>query len=445
MSEERVVLRVKDLDSLAVFHWYEILGEDPGANNQLRRIVKTRANTDKPKFICDSCGHKVYIRACSLGNGAHGYTFVHFSKDHPCIWQNKKSLSKKEVLIQAYNGKKESERHIEAKASIKQWLEKDGRFSETYTEKVKKGTGYSRYWRKPDVTTLYYGQPIFFEVQVSPTFDEVIFAREAFYQKERGPLFWIFYDFEPENARQMEKDCYYHNKGNVFSIDAESKAATLNSGRLTLTLHWIKSVYDQTTETLSEEWHKELIDIGDLLFDIETCKPFRYDAFRVKKNASEQMASHQAFLKKEKTRHAFEELVINSEYEVPDSNELSEFYKEFNIDPSLRIFDDERKRILAMLSARDGVNYFRANRREYKWLTNLVINHYNDQWSAFVDIARAYKNEQKFIQVDNKKLADFRKNGVEKFPQDESLYPIYAVIAANALYIQKRLKNTQLA
>jgi competence CoiA-like predicted nuclease len=161
-----------------------------------------------------------------------------------------------------YNGQKESPRHDRLKNLIAEQISKDERFKEINVEK--RFVGISKDWRKPDVSAIFNGKKVVFELQLNTTFLSVITERNLFYQDNQTYILWVF-DHKRKNIddmRFMEKDIVYPNHHNAFFINE-----AVNDGQFKLFCYYEEpNIVDGSIENV---WQLKEIDFGDLTFSAD--------------------------------------------------------------------------------------------------------------------------------------------------------------------------------
>lgn len=159
---------------------------------KLRRLVEERVQAKNPVYACNSCGQPVVIRSHRLHNAHHTFYFKHLHNSGDCPIKTDSKHTKDEIRCMQYNGAKESLTHIELKHYLAEHLRKNSRFTEVKVEEVIKGAdGWSRKWKKPDISALFNGKTVVFEIQLSTTFLDVIVSREVFYFNKGISIFCI--------------------------------------------------------------------------------------------------------------------------------------------------------------------------------------------------------------------------------------------------------------
>jgi competence CoiA-like predicted nuclease len=204
----------------------EFFTKDEGEIFKQREKLQLAIQNKEKLWICPVCGD--YIKIKGKWDGAVSVHFSHPSNNKPCPLKEKNRFTKDELLRYRYNGQKEGERHKYLKELIASKLRSDSRFSEPLVEKRLNGT--SDEWRQPDVSTVFEGKTMAFEIQLSTTFLNVIAERKSFYKKNGVYLIWIFdkYHSSVENMRFTEKDIFFPNHHNAFSIDNNDTGLEFN-------------------------------------------------------------------------------------------------------------------------------------------------------------------------------------------------------------------------
>jgi hypothetical protein len=248
-------------------------------------FFEDRAKIEKGKdnYICGFCKNKLHIRG---GQGEKKQTlhFRHFSGDNKgCIYEEKKRLSKEEVLRIKYNGAKESKKHEEYKNFIADRLlamttprlkEED-----VLVEKIYRNKSVPREWRRPDVLAKFPDKTIAFELQLSTTFLSVITGREAFYLKQKIFIIWIFDNFSTESEEQLfaQKDILVSNVYNVFVLDQEAIKRSIEENTIYLKCHYVDfKIIDGKIR--GDKMISKLVSFSDLTFRETDYKVFYVDA-----------------------------------------------------------------------------------------------------------------------------------------------------------------------
>lgn len=329
---------------------------DDEPNFKLRRLIEERVQANNPLHACNSCGQPVVFRCHRLQhNGKHTFYFKHIFSSGDCPIKTDSTLTKDEIRCMKYNGAKESRTHFEIKNYLAEQLRKDDRFTQVEVEPVIKGTGsWSKEWKKPDVSALFNGKQVVFEIQLSTTFLDVIVSREVFYLNQGTPVFWIFNNLSPKSARAAEKDVFFNNKSNALSINEKSKELSLNHGRLVFIGHFKRPYFDPKTDTIEEIWDEMPVKFDDIKLDPLTHKPYfiSFDGQR------DQAIEEQREAKTRESIKSFENIVLqhapNYESRKECASKLAAvgLYDRDDFDWSFLKF------VKALLSVRDGKVHF---------------------------------------------------------------------------------------
>lgn len=382
---------------------------------QLRRLVEERIQAKNPLYVCNTCGQVIAVRSHRV-NDSHAFYFKHLHNSGDCPIKTDSSYTKDEVCRMKYNGAKESRAHFELKHYVADQLRKDKRFTDIQIEKVIKGSGWSREWKKPDISAVFNEQEVVFEIQLSTTFLDVIVSREVFYQERKTPIFWIFKDLNPESARATEKDVFFNNKSNALSIDNFSKELSKQENRLVFT-GYFKKPYE-------EKWSNIPVIIDDIKFDTLNHKPY-FISF------DESLKKIQIF----EIIKLMEELILiddlNYELKQECAKKLNSIglYDKDNFDYKFLNF------LKALLSIRDGKIYFSNQEDKWAWLANYVYDNHIKYWLVFIFAIKEYERteiQDKFKNNDNLKnkhqIFKDNRNKDSKFIQERSYYPLFEIL-----------------
>lgn len=405
---------------------------DDEPNFKLRRLIEERIQADNPLYACNSCGQSVVFRCHRLQhNGKHAFYFKHLSSSGDCPIKTGSTLTKDEIRCMKYNGAKESRTHFEIKNYLADQLRKDDRFTKVEVEPVIKGTGsWSKEWKKPDVSALFNGKPVVFEIQLSTTFLDVIVSREVFYLNKGMPIFWIFNNLNPESARATEKDVFFNNKSNALSINEKSKELSLNDGRLVFTGLFKKPYFDPKTNTIEETWDEMPVKFDDIKFDSLTHKPY----FISFDNQYNQVLVEQRDAKIREPVKSFENIALQHDPDYESRKVCASklvavgLYDQDDFDLSFLKF------VKALLSVRDGKVYFPNQEGKWTWLTNYVWQHHINYWVVFLFTVSEYRRNDMVFDSSSNKLNDKRQEFKEnwkhdsKYQQDKTYYPLLAAL-----------------
>ena len=226
----------------------------------IQRSELERAYKQKEKlWVCPICRQPVIIRGKE--GGIISMHFAHVADKLDCPIKTGRNYTKDEILRMKYNGQKESPRHHQLKTLIAEKISRDGRFTNIKIEK--RFEGICKDWRKPDVSAIYNGKRIVFELQISTTFLSIIAERNLFYQQNDTYIIWIFDNKRDhiEKMRFMEKDIFYPNFHNAFFLDENTDADQFK----------LICGYEEPiifNGSIKNDWRVKEIDFDELKFDL---------------------------------------------------------------------------------------------------------------------------------------------------------------------------------
>jgi len=335
----------------------------------LRTRIENGIQNDCPIYLCVACGQALVIRCRKLGmpNGRHTTYFRHLKNSDDCCLKAESTLSRREVLVNKFNGQKEGDTHENIKNYLALWLRADSRFTDVKVESTIKGTGiFSKKWRRPDVSARFNGKLMVFEIQLSTTFLDVIVGRDNFYKENDIIIFWIFGEFDPNNARAAEKDIYFNNKANVFSIDADSLEMTEKEEVLFFSGYYGIKISERII------WEKVLISFDDINFDGENYKPYFISV-------------------RQQALAALEWVVLrNEEISTLSLDCLSEL-ELLGVSCSCLSNQDFINLLKVLISIRENKVFFACDwENKWFWLADYVWGGFNCYWVAFLHAVDAY-------------------------------------------------------
>lgn len=261
---------------------------------QLRTKIEEQIQRRNYIFVCLYCKQPVAIRGTATSKR---FYFTHPYKSDDCIIKTTSKLTEDQVRRIKFNGQKESELHNRLKTFIGDYLRFDEKVKSVRIDKIYREKEISREWRKPDVLAIYNTRKIAFELQLSTTFLSVIVARTIFY-KDRGIyLIWVFPKFSLTNDLQKftEKDIYYNNNFNVYTLDEEAIEQSKNENKL-----YLKCYFKEFVNLNASNWSSKMITIDQLTFKDDYT--VYYHDFKTDLNKIEQDIRIQKELEAEKRR-----------------------------------------------------------------------------------------------------------------------------------------------
>ena len=263
----------------------ELIKQPEGELISLRRQLQIAISTNTPLLVCPYCHQMVRLSGRKIKRGAVSF-FSHLYDSDACFIKTTTGMSKEQIEASKYGLVAESERHKRLKALIAESLQsktsREKGLDQVLVEKrINSPLPYLK-WRCPDVQAKFNQLNLVFELQLSTTFISTIVDRDIFYRLNNYFIIWVF-NFEDNQEyvnleNLMCKDIYYANKRNVFIFDQEAQLESLKKGELILTCNWLD---------LDNTWHYPLnkngkngvlVSLDQLQYDLETNKPFYYDA-----------------------------------------------------------------------------------------------------------------------------------------------------------------------
>jgi hypothetical protein len=182
------------------------------------------------------------------------------------------------------------------KAHLLKALRADNRFSDTQSERRWRGN-LTGSWRRPDVSAVYNGIRIAFEIQLSTTFLDVVVARREFYLNEGGLLIWVFATFDDGDRKLLQDDVFYNNNRNAFILNDNAVAASVASGG-----RKFECVWDDPRAKKQSRLQRQLVEFADLTLDLPAQRAFFFDH-----DAAQKAITNSAISTAQTARNAFEE------------------------------------------------------------------------------------------------------------------------------------------
>lgn len=269
--DDPAISEVIDTDSGECLPTRQVLGDVYEYLIRLRWEAYERMLADNPRFLCALCHTPVYIvRRCT----EQRFFFRHRLDEERCSAKTRGALSEAQINARKYNGIKEGLPHIRMKELIAESLACDPRFSNVRVETVVRGAAGGE-WRKPDVSAMYEGSPIYFEAQLSTTFLRVMVERRDFYLRNGGTLCWIFGDFMPESRRLLHDDVFYTNNRNIFIVNDETLHESRTRKSFVMQCRWLPPV--RRGNRIAGDWHEGFVQFSELTVDQEHQRIFYFD------------------------------------------------------------------------------------------------------------------------------------------------------------------------
>lgn len=276
-DSERTILEVFDKKNGVFIQSDDFFKQPEDVIIRWRRYLEECALMNEPRLVCSHCNQMVKLSGRKTERGRVVF-FSHLYNSEDCDIKTGNDRTKEEILAEKYGKITESERHFRLKNLISQYLTTDVSLSlgisDVEVEKrIQSNVPYLN-WRRPDVSAVYKGMNIVFELQLSTTFLSVVVDRDIFYRLNNHFIIWVFnFDENQEyvNLKNlMMKDIYYANKRNIFVFDEDAQDKSEEEGTLYLHCMWIQED--------GKFCEGELVSLNDLSFEKEQCKPYYIDA-----------------------------------------------------------------------------------------------------------------------------------------------------------------------
>jgi predicted nucleic acid-binding Zn-ribbon protein len=278
-------------------------------------------------WTCGLCHHRIKI-AHRTHNGRESLFFVHANRNHYCPWL-KKATSSKDAILEEENllatdevvveetieDRKTKSRELKEKifAILTSSASEDMGISDVQMDEIiRSNVPYMR-WRRPDISFSYNGRKIVIELQKKSHGLDSIVDRDVFFRLNDIQILWVFgsdSDTSYEYMRQLNyKNTMFDNHRNVFVFDKEAQEKSEEEYILYLKCNWLND---------DDKWHfriensgtnGKLVNIQELTYDDEYCKPFHYDANEeyFAKNPEARVAYLATKMSREELKKAIEE------------------------------------------------------------------------------------------------------------------------------------------
>ena len=259
----RTITEVIDRESEDSINAEDFFAKDIDVIFKQRYELEKAIQNGQKLWVCPYCRQPIKIRGRK--DGEISLHFSHVADRLDCPYKTWKKYTKDQILRMKYNGQKESPKHYFLKNLIAEKLSRDARFSDIKVDQ--RFVGACKDWRKPDVSAVYKGKRIVFELQLTTTFLSIIAQRNTFYEKNGTYILWLFDNRRQsvENMRFMEKDIFYPNHHNAFFIDQNS-----DNRAFKLVCGYEKPILDHGE--IKNIWEIQEVDFSELVFD---------DSFRI--------------------------------------------------------------------------------------------------------------------------------------------------------------------
>lgn len=275
---QQSVLLALDTESGKLIESRDLLVMDEEALRSLRwasaaGVQRSGISEDSPRLRCALCEGPVHVsmRRTEAGNR----WFAHHGEVTNCPYRTERRMSPDEQFAWQYQGQQEGSDHKHLKHFIADWVERepDCDCSSVWRDKIRPSDLKQGKWKRPDVRAVVGEREIVFEIQLSYTYLSEVIRRDAFYHDERIHIHWIFREFQPH--REIIRDEFFHNRRNIFVLDADAERETIKRGRLTFRCYYQTPTL--TGESLLERWSSRYVHLDDLTYPIPEYRPYYRD------------------------------------------------------------------------------------------------------------------------------------------------------------------------
>ncbi len=384
---------------------------------------KLRAEQLGPKILnygCPACDQKVYLSGTGKVN-EKVYHFKHFPNHGDCPLKDGQNLTKEDLKKIMYNGAKESERHRKLKlwlGNLLKTLEPKGEFTNSKIEARITSTDGKKHWRHPDVSCVYKGKPLVFELQLNNTFVDVIQGREEFYVKELTYICWLFDGFNPYDTAFGQRDIFWLNKTNAFAITDETMQLSEEKGDLMIECHYIDPIIED--DTVKDAWVSrnettgkslgKILSFSELKLNEDYFKPFYFDSDAARKKLEMQLLVEEF----KKYMWGVRKTIDYPEKRRKDTQFLSRFKAQLD---NSRLPDEIKDSFINIIDAlyflkTEKTENLNNNFSNIKQFTNQIIEYYPQHGYIYCMAVKKYRPDYKSEQLGIKlkeKMSDFWK------------------------------------
>ena len=253
---------------------------DYGDIVNLKRVALENDLTEgRVRYVCPWCESAMVLRSVPTRDRSEDrFYFKHKNPSEEC--QGGHGLSAAEICARKFAHMKEGAEHKRFKHLVADSLAADPAFSDTRVETRWVDVAGTR-WRQPDVQSVWRGERVAFEVQLSTTFLHVMAERMTFYRRNDGRLLWLFRDLDASQFRLAEDDLFYSNNRNAFRVTEQTAKQSKERGRFMLECYWHEPSH--VDSHIVAVPRREIVDFESLVFDVSQAGApraffFDYDA-----------------------------------------------------------------------------------------------------------------------------------------------------------------------
>ncbi len=288
---------------------------------QFRYDFESAIREQNSRFVCYYCKQPVKIRG--KRDSKVIMHFAHLRDSDECPIKTGNKYSKEEIQRIKYNGAKESKLHFNLKIGLAGFLKRNKEYKkgveEVNIESVMKDQAIPKTWKKPDVSSIYKGKSVVFELQLSTTFLSVINSRQEFYKENETYILWVFSTFDTDDDKRKftQSDIFYNNNYNDFEFNQEAIELSKKENDLVLKCYY-KKLYIEDLSII-DEWDECMVKLQDLTFDNENYSVYYYNYLAEQERLKEELKTKKALeysplidlVKKENSSYEITNLILN--------------------------------------------------------------------------------------------------------------------------------------
>ena len=262
---------------------------------QVGRKMSEAELSGVPYWTCGLCHRRIKL-AHRTYNGHESLFFIHANRDHYCPWikvsrSSKDDVSDELVFASGEIVPEETESDFKPKsrelkekiyaALTSQASEEMGITDVRIDEIIRSNVPYMK-WRRPDISFLHNGRKVVIELQKKSHDIDTIVDRDVFFRLNDIQILWVFGSDSDSSYDYMRKLNYkntmFDNHRNVFVFDKEAQATSEENGTLYLKCNWLDEDDSWYFRLENSGANGKLVNINDLIYDDEYCKPYHFDA-----------------------------------------------------------------------------------------------------------------------------------------------------------------------
>jgi len=270
-------------DTGAVVLASDLLLMDEKAFTELRRATwPTTKRLDLPgptlTFRCTLCGAPLSLTRLHRGGATINRFFSHReAADENCPWLHRSRLRPDQVEALSFFRLHEGDLHRRLKQLIANAVRQDPvtEAGSVIEDRFQIGKILLGERKRPDVRAIWRGRSVVFEMQLYHTAVSQVVKRHYFYKAEGSFLIWVFKERNPDRAAVLDEA--FHNRRNLFVLDEEAQAASIERNCLMLKCHYIRPALDELSGGIVENEESQLVSLDELTFPDGGSQPYFVD------------------------------------------------------------------------------------------------------------------------------------------------------------------------